>query len=72
MIGYGRIGVLRAHDVVGTRGDHRTRGGIHTQGGNHIRGGDGTRAVELSLAMRFPVAHHVVVICVAVWFVVKK
>ena len=66
MIGYDRIGVLRAHDVIGTRGGSRTRVGNHTQRGNH------TRAVELSLAMRFLVAHHVVVICVAVWFVVKE
>ena len=78
MIGYGRIGVLHAHDVLGTRGDSRirgdsrTRGGNHTQGGNHTRGGDGTRAVELSLAVRFPVVHHVVVICVAVWFMRKE
>ena len=60
---YADFGGLRAQHVVGARVDNRTRGGNCTRGGNR------TRAIEVILAMRFLVASHAVVICVAVFVV---
>lgn len=60
MIGCTRVGALRDCDIIGTR---------H---GNRTRGGNRTRAVERFLAVRFLVANHDDVTCVAACVVRKS